>query len=73
MDPRENPGIQQSSLNGLQQFVVRIPPARVSVFFSTSIGQKRSQRDGGIAGLGNPRKNRNLDRGLALDSPTTSN
>jgi hypothetical protein len=44
--------IEWSQLNRLEQFVIRIPPARVSVFFEASFGLKRFQRDGGVAGFG---------------------
>ena len=61
MDPRENPGIQPSRLNGLQQFVVRIPPARVLEIPERFFPARRLQRDGGVAGFPKERGNRYRD------------
>ena len=47
MDPRKNPRIQPSRLNGLQQFVVRIPPARFLDIPERLFSLKRFQGNGG--------------------------
>jgi len=58
MDPRENPGIQQSRLNGLQQFGVRIPPARFLDIPERLFPPKWFQEDGGVAGFPKEQRNR---------------
>ncbi len=58
MDPRENPGIQPCRLNGLQQFVVRIPPARFLDVPERLCRPKRFLRDSGVAGSSKEQRNR---------------
>jgi len=50
--------IEWSQLNGLQQFVIRIPPARFLDIPERLFSLKRFQEDGGVAGFSKERWNR---------------
>ncbi len=51
---------------GHMKWRVRIPPARVSVFYKDFFALKRLQRDGGVVGLGGSLRNRYRDGGYHL-------